>query len=303
VTLDLLPAHAIRARYHPWIVVGLWAWQLLLAFIVSGPAALLVGASYGRGLDGDAILFKPGGRALLSLLLQHADGVRSLALLALIVWAIGSVVGLIPLAIAITALSHRAADSSRASLAECSAIAIEMWPKLVRLLGALVAIDALLLGAGYAVAMLAASWTHQSLGEARSEQVALGVACPFVLAAIEAHVVHDLSRAFLVCAGGSTLRAVESAARALCQNPAAISVAWAWRVALSGASVIAAAVVTGPLASRSAAAFGLLTIVDQLVVLIRVSLRTSWLARSLRAIIKDASDCSRFDRLGDDGLQ
>jgi hypothetical protein len=195
--------------------------------------------------------------------------------------------GMIPMAMAMVAMAHAVSDSASVATAPtfaiCASLSLRLWPKLVLLLLVFALADGLLLGVGCAVALAAAIWTHRSLGEAHSQQLAVGVGALFVLAAMALHVIHDLSRAFLVYAGGRALGAIEAAARTFRRAPLALGFAWAWRASTALAVVLAGAVLATHIGGRGGFTFALLALADQTIVLARASLRASWLARALRA--------------------
>jgi hypothetical protein len=66
--------------------------------------------------------------------------------------------------------------------------------------------------------------------------------------------------------------------------PAALAWSWAWRALASLAPIVAAAWAADRLGGRGGAALFALLVLHQAVVLARVGLRASWLARALRAV-------------------
>jgi hypothetical protein len=285
--LALRPARSIRARKHPWAVAGLWAWQIPFALVVSSPLAALVASTYGRGANGDAVLWTPGGHALLAFAVQQEAGLRAIGTLAGIAWGSSLFLGMIPMAMAMIAMSHAASNpasvATTPTFATCALLSLRLWPKLVKLLLVFALADGLLLAVGGAVALATATWTHRSLGEARSQQLAVGIGALFLLAAMALHVMHDISRAFLVCAGGREFGAIETAVRTFRRAPLALGWAWAWRASTALAAVLAGAVLARPVGGRGGFALALLALAHQMIVLARASLRASWLARALRA--------------------
>ncbi|MDF2697380.1 MAG: hypothetical protein K0S65_5763, partial [Labilithrix sp.] len=56
----------IRARRRPGMVLFVWAWELVCAFFIATPVHAFAKAVWGSHPDGDAVVFRPGGRSLLT---------------------------------------------------------------------------------------------------------------------------------------------------------------------------------------------------------------------------------------------
>ncbi len=122
------------------------------------------------------------------------------------------------------------------------------------------------------------------MGEARAEQLQGLVLALFLVAASAIGVAHDLARAAVVRFDVPGTRAVVLGSRTLRLAPLPLWWSWAWRALASVAPVVAVATVAGRLGARGAAALFFLFVLHQSVVLARVALRASWLAKALRAV-------------------
>jgi hypothetical protein len=266
-------------------------WQLPFALVVSVPVAALVGSTYGRGADGDAVLWAPGGRALLSFAAQQAAALRAMGALAATVWISWAFVGMVPMAMVMVAMSFTVTKAmgpvQTPPLGVCQSLGLRMWPRFVKLLLVFAAAQGTLLGLGGGLALATAMWTHAILGEALSQQLALCIALPFVFAAFAVHVIHDLARAFVVFSGRRAFAAIDAAVRSFRCGPVGLGAAWAWRASLASAAVLVGALSARRSDGLGGVALALLALGDQVIVLVRASLRASWLARALRAAAEE----------------
>ena len=139
--------------------------------------------------------------------------------------------------------------------------------------------------AGFAllVALVVNEGAAEKLGEARSDQLAgLVTLVLFGLAGVVG-VLHDLARAAAVRFRVKTLRSWRFAFNALARAPLPILWSWAWRALAGWAPVVVGALVAARLGGRGGGALVALFLVHQLVLVVRVALRASWLAKGLRA--------------------
>jgi hypothetical protein len=222
----------------------------------------------------------------MSFAFQQAPALRAIGTLAAIAWGSWLVLGIVPMAIAMVAMAYAVEDASSVartpSFTTCGSVGLRIWPKLLKLLVAFALAEGLLLGLGGGAAVAAMMWTHGVLGEARSQHLGLFIGVLFLVAAVVLHVVHDLSRAFLVFAGGRELGAIYAAVVEFRRAPLALCLSWAWRASVALAMVLAGSMLAQAIGSRGGFGLALIAVADQVIVLARASLRASWLAHVLR---------------------
>jgi hypothetical protein len=222
----------------------------------------------------------------MSFAFQQAPALRAIGTLAAIAWGSWLVLGIVPMAIAMVAMAYAVEDASSVartpSFTTCGSVGLRIWPKLLKLLVAFALAEGLLLGLGGGAAVAATMWTHGVLGEARSQHLGLVIGVLFLVAAAVLHVVHDLSRAFLVFAGGRELGAIYAAVVEFRRAPLALCLSWAWRASVALAMVLAGSMLAQAIGSRGGFGLALIAVADQVIVLARASLRASWLAHVLR---------------------
>lgn len=282
--LVLLTTDGMRARRHKWAVVGLWAWQTVLALLVAWPASSLVKAAYGDHPRGDAPLWDPGGRALADFLVRDAHGLRALASGASIVALAASVAGLVPMAAAMVAMAYASRDKRAPRLPDAMALALRALRALFVTLVIVGLAQIVVVVAGWLLARGIERWLVVSAGEARAQQIAGIVAVVFALLVSAIGVVHDLARAAAIRFKVGGLRALALGARTFRVAPASLWWSWAWRAAASLAPIAVAAPVAGRIGGRGGLALLCLAVLHQSVVLSRVALRASWLAKALRSV-------------------
>jgi hypothetical protein len=282
--LGLLATDAMRARRHPWAIVGLWAWETGLALLVAWPAASLAGDVFGRGAEGDAALWTRGSLPLLDALWRNFAGLHAVASAGLAVLVVAAVAGLVPMASTLTVLAYANRDGRAAGVTRSLSEGVRLFPAMVLLLVLASMAQAATLGVGAGMGSLVEAWLHDSLGEARAQQVQ-GLVLLLALGAASAiGAGHDLARAAVVRFKVGGGRATLLGARTLRLAPLGMWWSWAWRAGASLAPIVAAAWVTGRLGGRGGVALVVVFALHQLVVGARVALRTSWLARALRAV-------------------
>lgn len=276
------PRRDARARSHPRTVIAMWGWQTTLALGASWPTASLVRAFYGASPRGDGELWEPGGHALLDLLRHGARALAPAAGAAEFVLIVGAVAGLLPMAASMFAMAHGRA----ARFVRSTSRALQALPTLLLLLVIVGAAQAASLGVAFLVFKGIDMWFETSLGDAYAQRLGVASAMIFVLAASGLGVVHDLARAVVVQtrARARALRALAGGARAFASAPLSLWWSWAWRALAALAPVAAIAAVATRIGGRGGALLVLLAALHQGVVLSRVALRLSWLARALRAV-------------------
>jgi hypothetical protein len=282
--LVLLTTPSMRARRHPRAVLAMWAWESALALLASWPAASLVRAVYGSDPRGDTPLWTPGGHALLDFMLHEQHGLRAASTGATLVLVAGAVAGLVPMAALMTSMAYGTRERRVPGFVRCVTEGLRHFRPMMVLLVVTAVLQALVVGLGAAAGSIVESWAHVSMGEARAEQLQVLVLAVFLLGASVIGVAHDLARAAVVRFGVSGARAVLLGTRTLRLAAAPLWWSWAWRALASVAPIVGVAAVAGRLEGRGGAALLFLLVLHQSVVLARVALRASWLAKALRAV-------------------
>jgi hypothetical protein len=279
-----LPASSIHARSRPRTLIGVWAWESALSLVGAMPAVALVRAAYARHSTGDAPLWEPGALPLLGLLSREANGVRAATTTAALVLVLAAVAGLVPLAALMISMS----SATREGRAIGGARTVEGALRVFRPLGVLLVVigvgQGLVVGAALLLGEGAQSWTHTFLGEARSQQLAIALGATALLGAVALGVVHDLARAAVVRFELGAITALVFGARALRQAPIAVTWSWVWRFLASLAPLAAVALLADRIGGRGGVALVVLAVLHQSVVLSRVALRASWLAKAIRTV-------------------
>jgi len=282
--LVLLTTPSMRARRHPRAVLAVWAWESALALLASWPAASLVRAVYGDDPRGDAPLWTPGGHALLDFVLHEQHGLRGAMTGATLVLVVGAVAGLVPMTALMTSIAFATRDRRAAGFIRCVTEGLRHFRRMLVLLVIASVVQALVIGAGSGLGSVVEGWAH-GMGEPRAQQLEGLVLAVFLLAASAVGVAHDLARAAVVRFDVRGLRALALGVRTLRLSPLPLWWSWAWRALASVAPVVAVAAVAGRLGgSPGVAALVFLLVLHQSVVLARVALRASWLAKALRAV-------------------
>jgi hypothetical protein len=279
-----LPAASIRARSRPWAVVGVWAWESALSLLGSVPAVALVRAAYGRHPQGDAPLWDPGSLPLLGLLSREANGVRAATASAALVLLLASVAGLVPMAALMISISTSTPEGRAIGGPRTIEGALRVFRPLALLLGGVgvaqgvVVALALLLGEG------TQSWTSPSLGEALGQQIAIGLGAVILALAVALGLVHDLARAAVIRFAVGPIGALTAGTRALRRAPIAVSWSWLWRALASVVPIAAVSLLADRIGGRGGIALIVLAALHQAVILSRVALRASWLAKAMRTV-------------------
>jgi len=282
--LVLLTTPAMRARRHPRAIAAMWAWQTVLALLASWPAAGLARAAWSGDVRGDAPLWAPGGHALLDWLWHDFHGLRAVSHAAGIVLLLGAVAGLVPMAAMMISLAYATRDRSAAGFVRSVAAGLRAFPPMLLLLLMAGLLQGLVVGAGAALGYLVEAWAHAGLGEARAEQLEGLVLVVFVGLGSVVGVVHDLARAAVVRFKVTGPRAFGLGARTFRLSPISLWWSWAWRALAGVAPVLAVGAVAGRLGGRGGFDLTFLFLLHQFVVVARVGLRASWLARALRGV-------------------
>jgi hypothetical protein len=276
-------AETIRARRHPLAILGVWAWQTVVAWFAGWPAACLVRAAYGNDPRGDAPLWLPGSDALLDFLWRDWHGVSAAARAAAVVLVTGAVAGLVPMAALMVAIAG-AGEGPKVGFARGVGDALRAVPAMLLLLVTVTAAQALVVGAGALAGAVAETLTHAALGEAHAQELSAALCLPFLALAAAIGVTHDLARAAVVSRAAGGMRALVVGAKEFAAAPVSLGWSWAWRAIAALAPVIVAGAAASRLGGRGGAALLLLALLHQAAVLARVALRASWLATALRRV-------------------
>ncbi len=280
----LLATAAMRARRRPAAIALLWGYELLLAALLAWPAGAYVEGVYGGHPQGDAALFRPGALALMDLLARARPVMSALGAHVSPLLGVGVVLGLFPLALLVVQIAHATPSRRAPPLVASLARAWAMFPRLFALMLALGLAQLLILVGGVLAAGAIAESTTTSLGEARAQQLGIVVFLLFGALVASAGVLHDVARTAAIRFDVGPLRAARLAANALRRGWVGLLWSWGWRLAIGWLPVVMAAALSARLAGRGVAAFLALALMHQLVVLARVALRASWLAKALRVV-------------------
>ena len=277
-----LAMDSIRARHHPRAVLALWAWEAALGLFLGSQVASVASAAYGRHPLGDSPLFSAGSLELMDLLRHSASARAPLISSLALSLALSHFGGLIPSAAVLAELGLATPDRRAPSARDALSRAFAAFPASVTTSLLASAVEALVLLSGGALA--SAALGSSQLGEPAIDLRVAGVLAIFVLAAGAVGVVADVARAAVVLYGGGALDSIEKAGAACRRRPFTLLWSYAWRLAASGLPVAMGLFVTTRATREGTAAIGVILVLHQAIVLVRVALRASWMARSLRAL-------------------
>ena len=308
-SLSPVPPDAIRARRRPLAILYVYLAELAWALVVATPVHAWARRVWGAHPDGDAVLWLPGGRALLTWVGQEDAALGVVSRTTLVLLVVGMVAMQVPLGALLASLAFTRepepglgggrAPRWRAALDIGTAAFWSLAGLLV--LGGIAAI--IVVGAG---AMLGSALDHalaERLGDARSFQVRVVVLVLFVLLACVVGVVLDLARAAVARetglgtirgerASGWTmmLRGLRVAFSVAARNLRAATLAWGWRALVSLALIGLGTAIAQALGGKGGVTLLLLWVAHQGIVLARVALRASWLARAVALVapVQDA---------------
>jgi hypothetical protein len=287
----------IFARRRPRAVLAVYLWELAWALVVIAPVASWARRAWSAHPDGDALVFAPGGRYLMAWLdLFGEHSIFPIVLrTSLVLLVIGAVLAQAPLAALLASLATgHGEDGAPPRLGE----AIRASGGSILALEGVLALVALLEIVVFAVGVFAAGGVSRAgaarWGDASGFWIAAGVFAAFALVASVAGVFADLARAAIVrdvaiadapaspltLVGRGLRRALRVGRRGLARAYAE----WASRAAIGLALLAFGALASEGLGGRGGLALVGLAAAHQVVVLARVALRASWLARALRLV-------------------
>ncbi len=292
-----LEPRQIRARRRPRAILFVWLWELVCALVIATPVHAWARAVWGAHPDGDAVLFRPGGHALLTWLADAGPAlgivVRTTFLLLVVLGILGQIVTGTLVAFLATGTGDRGRAPPAAFALRAGAASFFPLLGIGLLFGAL---EGFLLGVGFFASSSIDHALQLRLGDASAFTARLVVLAIFTVGALVVGVVADLARVSIVrdvaisetpVPMRSAMRdGIVSATTTARHALGRASLAWGWRAALSLALVYAGAVAGDLVGGRGGGALWLLFFVHQLIVLVRAALRASWLANALRLVLR-----------------
>jgi hypothetical protein len=286
--LHLLDADRIDARRRPRVILLAWLWELACGFVIAIPVHAWAARAWGGHPEGDAVFFRPGGHALLSWLDDVGPALGIVVQTTLIALFVAALVGRLVTGAVVGSLVMGEGEGDRAP---STSFALRVGASsFFGLLGIDVLAGAIQ-GFIVAIGLFASSATdhafESSLGDARAFIARVVVFVLFVAAALVVGVAADLGRVGLAAnvasgnVGESSLGTIKEGvlvgARTARRAIGRATFAWGWRTGLSLVLLYvgfrAGDVITGT---------WLLVVVHQVVALVRIAVRTSWLAKALR---------------------
>lgn len=309
-----LAPNAVHARKRPVAIAFVFFAELAWALLLATPAHAWARHAWGAHPDGDAVLFtgaaraSAGGRDLLVWLGQEDAGLSISARTTIVLLAVGAVLMQLPLGALVASLAFGREQEPEVDTSERRA------PRSLRLVeawrvaaGAFLPLAALLaLGAVASILVLtlgtiaASAIDHalaDSLGDARAFTVRLAVFGLFATLAALVGIVVDLARVAVVRETGITaargapapawsvmLRGVRASLVTARRSLGKAALRWTGRCVVGIALVAIGYVASDVLGGRGGMALSALFVVHQGVVLGRVALRASWLARALSLV-------------------
>lgn len=308
-----LAPRSIHARKRPVAIAFVFLMDLAWALVVATPVHAWARRVWGGHPDGDAVLFASGARDLLVWLGQNDAALAVTARTTIVLLVVGTVLMQLPFGALVASLAFGrvvpAADESGTgqlrSLRLRSALEVGVrafLPLAVLLvLGSAASVIVLLVG-GLAASALDHTLT-EALGDARSFTVRVVLIAVFAAVAAVIGVVVDLARAAVVRESGLSairgtaspawnvmLRGVRIALRTSRASLGRATLAWTGRAIVGIALLAIGYVAADELGGGSGVSLMLLFAIHQTVVLGRVALRASWMARALALVapVQDA---------------
>ncbi|WP_284720801.1 hypothetical protein [Polyangium sorediatum] len=266
------------ARRRPGVVLLVYAFRLVAAFLLAWPFAVTLGGAVAGYPRGDAVLFDQGGLLLLEALRRSSGGLRPATASTLLLLVLVSFLGLLPLAALLGALGAKGRVVAR----DLGAWALRPLGTFSLLLGAAALVEALL--GGVLIAIGNAVARRETIDLRAADQVRIGFVAAAIVLVLLVSVFHDVARAAAVRGELGMRASIKRAFEAVRSAPLALLAGWSWRAAL-GAVLLGAAVVLGSRigVERKTQVFAAF-LVHQASVLAVLFLRASWLASALRHV-------------------
>jgi hypothetical protein len=295
---SVLEGKAIRARRRPSAIIALWLWELAAAFLVAAPLHSWARYAVGTHPDGDAVLFRPRGHALLSWLGEDGPAlsiVLRTSLLAIVVFAI-----LAPIVTGFLVASLITEEESRRAppLRWRVGIGIAAFLPIGGIAVLLTAAEGFLLGVGLLAAAGVNHGLTSTLGDQRAFVIHLvvvffaavlvaitGVFGDLAKVGVARAIAEDDVRGRPAASSGARMRTAALAAlTAFRRHPGRILGGWTWRTAVGLALIVCGSKLGDLVGGRGGLALGALFFAHQAITLARAGLRTSWLAQALRSL-------------------
>lgn len=313
-SLAPLAPGAIHARKRPLAIAFVFLMELAWALVIATPVHTWARRVWGSHPDGDATLFADGARNLMVWLGQGDAALAVTARTTVVLLVVGAVLMQLPFGALVASLAfareervedadgqHVRLRSLRLRGALQIGVSAFLPLSVVLVLGSVASILVLVLG-GLAVSALDTTLT-EAFGDARAFTVR--VVLFGVLAAVTAviGVVVDLTRAAVVRESGLSaargtaapawnvmLRAVRVALKTSRRSLGRATLGWTGRAVVGLALLAIGYVAADELGGRGGLSLALLFVIHQGVVLGRVALRASWMARALGLVapVQDA---------------
>lgn len=279
----LLANTSMRARRRPRTVVLVWLYEVVVGVIIAAPFSSYVRSIYGNHPDGDAPLFAEGGTDLVAFLADGKQAIASMFSQNALVFLVAYILSVVPLALLLMSVAHTTADLRAPPLRQLWPRVVPSVPPMLVLLGAMTIVQGILVAFALFVGPKIGDAFSDS-GEARSDQISAVATLFLLLIPASAGVVHDLARAAIVRFRQTAFSALKMGARTFAKKPGRLLWSWLWRSGASLLPVIAAAMLSTRVTARGGFALLAMFLVHQAVILARVALRASWLARAMRAV-------------------
>ncbi|MBX3192934.1 MAG: hypothetical protein KF819_38470 [Labilithrix sp.] len=295
MTLIPLAPSEIRARRRPGAILMVFLWELGWGFLIASAVHAWARRVWGADVEGDAALWRPGGRDLLAWLDLDDPALAVSARMLFLLLFVSAVASQLPLGALLTSLAFEREDARppRARAAMRAGVSAFMPLAGLLVLGALAQI--LVVVAGVMISSGVDHGLAEKIGDARSFVLRVVTFALFAAIACVIGVFVDLARAAVgrEAGGGgdapgwtTMLRGIRAAMDASRGRLSRATIAWAWRAALGVLLVGLGAIAASALGGKGGAALVALFVIHQLVVLGRVALRASWLARALGMVIE-----------------
>ncbi len=300
----------IRARTRPFAILYVYLAELAWALLIATPVHAWARRVWGNHPDGDAVLWLPGGRALLTWLGGEDAALGVVSRTTLVLLVVGMVAMQVPLGALIASLSFsREGIPGAGPRAPRAGTALHVGTSAFWSMAGLLVLGSIAGGLVVGIGSLASAAVDHALvdrlGDARSFQIRLVVLALFVVIACVVGVVVDLARAGVARetglasmrgshASGWTmmLRGLRVAFSVIRRSFRTAMLAWAWRALVSLGLIGVGYAIAQVIAGKGGTTLLLLWASHQAIVLARVALRAAWLARAvgLVAAVQDARE-------------
>lgn len=275
---DELLEHAPAAWRRPGVVFVVYAYRIVVAFLVAMPFALLFGSALGGFPRADALLFDDGGLFLSEVMRRSTPALTPLFSGAITLVAVAALASIMPLAAVIGALSTKGRLTAR----DLGAMALRPVGTFALLFGAFALVQAIVFAIFSAIggAMAKRFSVDVSSGDrARWTVLLIGFLVVCLLG-----VWHDLARVAVVRDDVRFKVALRRGLRALRANHVRVVGAWAMRAVLGVIAIYAALSIGSRLGVESTGKVVLGFLVYQASIILALFLRASWLASAIRYI-------------------